>query len=86
MATALVSNKGQVTLPAKARRSLGIKPRSRVELEVRENEIVIRPARTVRDVAGIFKDAARGKTADWDEQRRIAMEGVVHEYLSEDHD
>ena len=85
MTLAQVSNKGQVTLPAKARKSLGIMPRSRVELEVRGNEIVIRPARTILDVSRILKDAARGKTADWDEQRRIAMEGVVQEYLNEDH-
>lgn len=85
MTIARVSNKGQITLPAKVRKSLGIRPNSRVELDIRANEIVVRPARTVRDVAGLFRDAARGKTTDWSEQRRIAMEAVAEEYVSEDH-
>ena len=86
MTMVLVSNKGQITLPAKARKRLGIGLRSRVEMEERDNEIVIRPARSIRDVAGIFKDAARGISDDMDEARRVAMEAVVQEYLSEEHD
>lgn len=86
MTMAIVSDKGQITLPAKVRKSLGIRAKSKVELHVRAGEIVIRPTRTIRDVGGIFRDAARGKPTDWDQQLRAAAEGVAQEYLSEKHD
>ena len=43
MDTAVVTTKGQVVIPAKIRRSLGIKPGTRLVFEKRNNTIVIRP-------------------------------------------
>jgi len=78
MTTVRISEKGQLTLPAKARRQLGIAPRSRVEIEVREKEIAIRPARSIRDVCGAFKDLLGDKRLDW-ETERSEMERTVAE-------
>ena len=85
MAIALVSEKGQITLPAEARRRIGIKPRSRVEVEVKGQEIVVRPLQSISDVAGIFRDAAKGKSTDWktirSETERLVAEEVANEGL-----
>ena len=83
MAIAGVSEKGQVTLPAGARRKLGIKPRSRVDIDVRGDEIVIRPVKSIRDVRGIFSECARGKPVDWDEVRRGTQAAVADEVIDE---
>ncbi len=85
MAIALVSEKGQITLPAEARKRIGIKARSRVEVEVRGQEIVVRPLQSISDVAGVFREAARGKSLDWktiraETERRVAEE-VANEGL-----
>jgi AbrB family looped-hinge helix DNA binding protein len=83
MAIAVVSGKGQITLPAAARRKLGLKPRARVEIEAHDMEIVIRPLRSISDVAGIFRDAAKGKATDWNtiisETERLVAEEVASE-------
>jgi AbrB family looped-hinge helix DNA binding protein len=85
MKTAFVSERGQVTLPAAARRKLGIQPSSQIEIEVREKEIVLRPMRTIADVAGAFHKYTIGKTTDWEtireETMRIVAEEVAHEGL-----
>ncbi|MEI8078577.1 MAG: AbrB/MazE/SpoVT family DNA-binding domain-containing protein [bacterium] len=44
MILATVSSKGQITLPAKARRGLGIRRHGRVSVEVRGHEMIIKPA------------------------------------------
>ena len=40
---ATVSSKGQVTLPAAMRAKLGIAPGSRIQFELRDKELVVRP-------------------------------------------
>jgi AbrB family looped-hinge helix DNA binding protein len=63
---ARVSNKGQITLSAAARRKLGIFPNSQVEIIVREGEITIRPLKRVSELAGVLKRYARpGAAQDW---------------------
>jgi len=85
MTLAAISDKGQITLPVQMRRKLGIKSRSKVEVEIREGEIVIRPAKTIRDVAGIFAEYAKDKTADWHTIREQMEQAVAEEVASEDH-
>lgn len=83
MATARISEKGQVTLPAQARRKLGIKPKSRVEIEVREDEIAIRPAKSIRDVMGIFEEYAKGRTEDWETVRTLTEKAIAEQVANE---
>jgi len=84
MTSVRVSDKGQVTLPAQVRRQLGIKSKSRLEVEVRDDEIVLHPVKSIMDLAGIFHDAAKGKSTDWDTIRRETMEAVAREIVDAD--
>ena len=83
MSIVSISEKGQVTLPAGARRKLGIRPRSRVDIDVRGDEIVIRPVKSIRDVRGIFSECAQGKSVDWEEVRRSTQAAVADEVSDE---
>lgn len=47
MATAIVGERGQVTIPKKLRDQIGIKSKSPVVFEIREDGIMIKPAVTV---------------------------------------
>jgi len=56
--TATVSSKGQITIPAWARRRLGIGPGDRVVLREEEGRLVLEPAvRSVRDLRGALRGA-----------------------------
>ena len=80
---ARVSNKGQVTLAAAARRKLGITPNSQVEVTVSENEITIRPLKRVSELAGILNRYARpGAPQDWDAVREQTEKAVAEEVVS----
>lgn len=84
MTAVYVSDKGQVTLPIEARKKLGIKSKSKLEIEVRGDEIVLHPVKSIMDVAGIFHDAAKGKSTDWETIRKETMESVAREIADED--
>ena len=59
MTTVRVSERGLISIPAAARRKLGIKPKSNVLIEVRENEIAIKPMKSIMEVAGIHDILAK---------------------------
>lgn len=77
-----VSERGQISIPAAARKKLGIKPKSKVSIEIGEKEITIRPARSVREVYGIFADRS-GRPADWEHERAVAEAAVASEVEDE---
>ncbi len=85
MITAQVSDRGQITVPARVRRKLGIKAGSRVELEVRDEGVLIKPIKSVLELSGIFHEAAKGKPTNWntirEEARRKVAERVAREGL-----
>ena len=83
MITAHISEKGQITLPVRARKMLGIKPGSRVEIEVRYDELAIKPLKSISEVAGVFKEYAKGKTSDWEEIRKLTERAVSMEIADE---
>jgi AbrB family looped-hinge helix DNA binding protein len=53
--SAVVSSKGQVTLPVAMRTQLGIEPGSQIQFEVRGKEIVITPLLPMSAYYGILK-------------------------------
>ncbi len=56
--TATVSSKGQITIPAWARRRLGIGPGDRVVLREEDGHLVLEPAaRSVKDLRGALRGA-----------------------------
>lgn len=84
MPFARVSSKGQITLPAELRRKLSIEPNSRVDIVLRDAEIVIRPLKTVSELKGILRDHVRGhERMSWDEERRRMEELVAREVEDE---
>lgn len=84
MTAIYVSDKGQVTLPAQIRKKLGIMPKSKMEVEVTENQIVLKPVKSIKDVKGIFRGIAVDKTKDWETIRRETEEAVAREVVNED--
>ena len=54
-ANAVVSSKGQVTLPAAMRAALGIEAGSRIQFEVRDKELVIKPELPITAYRGILQ-------------------------------
>ncbi len=60
MATAIISAKGQVVIPKRKRETVGIKPGSRVIVEVVEDHIEIHsvPENPVEHYCGIFRDGS----------------------------
>ena len=82
---ARVSDKGQITLAAAARRKLGIAPNSQVEVVVGDEEITIRPLKRVSELAGILHRYARPGTAeDWDAIRDEMEKAVAEEVVRAD--
>ena len=53
--TAVVSSKGQVTLPAKLREQLGILPGSSITFEAQGKQLVIKPNLPISAYYGILK-------------------------------
>jgi len=74
MSIATVSSKGQITLPAKMRRRLGVNPHSRISIEQRGLEIVIKPLPRLLDLEGFL-----GKTVP--NEHETMMDGVADHVL-----
>ncbi|NWG12045.1 MAG: AbrB/MazE/SpoVT family DNA-binding domain-containing protein [Acidobacteria bacterium] len=68
MAIAKVSTKGQITLPAESRRTVGIKPGDRVIVEVEDARIVVKPIGDFFELKGFL-----GKALPAREERAKAM-------------
>ena len=61
---AIVSSKGQVTLPVAIREKLGITTGSRIQFELRGSELVVRPELPMSAYRGILKPYLHLFTAD----------------------
>lgn len=71
----IVSVKGQVTIPAKVRRALGLSPGDRIAYKVAKGRAEIIPVKgTILDAAGSVK--AKGRTEDLTKVRR-AVKGAI---------
>ena len=75
-----VSDKGQITIPAQVRRKLGIRAKSRVELEVRDEGVLIKPIKSVLELSGILREYAKGKTTDWETIRAETYRAMAEDY------
>jgi AbrB family looped-hinge helix DNA binding protein len=72
MTYATVSSKGQITLPAGARRALGLRPRDRVTIRVDRQRIVLQAAPGILSLAGMA-----GRAVSRDDERAAAMDHVA---------
>lgn len=64
--TLIVSNRGQLTLPASLRKRFGIKDGGAIILEERGNELVLKPAMVLE--VELYTDA---QVSAWDEADRL---------------
>jgi len=74
---ATVTSKGQVTLPAEARRRLGIRPGSKLEIIIKNNdrmEVIVRSG-SIRDLKGVVPRP--GKTLSIDEMKKAVAKGAA---------
>ena len=83
MTLVVISEKGQITIPAGVRRKLGLKPKTKVDVEIRDNEIVVRPIKSVMELYGILHHLVEGKNEDWETVRRKTEEIVAREVARE---
>ena len=81
---ATVSEKGQLTLPSALRKKAHIHPGTRVALELREDEIILRPLKSLRELAGVFQQQTEGHGESLEEIREQTMAAIAKEVLSED--
>jgi AbrB family looped-hinge helix DNA binding protein len=72
MGVATVSSKGQITLPARLRRAVGIELHHHVMIEAEQGRLVIRPLKSLKDLAG-FAGAALPAS----EERQGMLEAVA---------
>jgi AbrB family looped-hinge helix DNA binding protein len=81
-----VSPKGQITLPAEVRHSLGIKPRDVVQITLEDGVIAVRPVQS-RIMKHYQRAGSLERPLDWKEVERIAhedqAESVAREGLTE---
>ncbi|MDH5203414.1 MAG: AbrB/MazE/SpoVT family DNA-binding domain-containing protein [Nitrospirota bacterium] len=71
--TAKITSKGQITLPKEVRKTLNVHAGNVVIFEKENNNVVIKPARTLKEFKGFLK--GKGKE-DFDEMRKKAKEHV----------
>ena len=57
MTVSTISEKGQITLPAAARRRVGIKPKDRVIIETTDDAIIIKPVEDFFELEGFLGEA-----------------------------
>ncbi len=86
MTTAQISDKGQITIPADIRRKLGLKAKSRVQIEVQDNVAVLRPVKSILELSGVLHEQAKGKTTDWDTIREQTAQAVAEHVVRKDSD
>ena len=75
METAYVTSKGQLVIPAKIRRKLGIKPGTKICFVERDHEILFQPVTKehIRNLAGMLKSAA-SVTTELLKERKVDKE------------
>jgi len=84
MTYAIISEKGQITLPSSIRKKANIHPGTRVEVELRGDEIIIHPVKPLHELSGVFHQYAVGKGNDYERIRESAMEEGAKGVIDED--
>ena len=78
-----VSDKGQITLPVAIRRKFRVEPQSQVSVEVRDDEIVLRPIKSIMELEGILHAYAHPGKPSWEEERDEMERAVAQHVLGE---
>jgi len=77
MYTSTVTAKGQITIPAKIRKQLGLKPNDKVVLIFRGTEIILKPIKgTLKDLRGSIKP--RQQPEDFEKIRQHVKQAIAY--------
>ena len=78
MPIAILTSKGQMTIPKEVREALNLKPSEKVIIVVEGNHAVIKPLRgNILDIGGSIKIAAEEKPADFHKVREEVKKKVA---------
>jgi antitoxin PrlF len=83
MPVAVLTSKGQMTIPKEVRKALNLKPSEKVIIIVEGNQAVIKPLRgNILDIGGSIKISKKGKPTDFhrvreEVKRRIARKAAT---------
>lgn len=80
MPKTILSEKGQLTIPKSVRDKVGLKPKDRVNILVRDGAIVLLPVKDILDLQGVVK---AGKGQDLDTIRQETMKKATKEWANE---
>jgi AbrB family looped-hinge helix DNA binding protein len=72
-----LSSKGQVTIPSKVRKTLGVSPEDQIIFVIREDgcvQLERSEERALEELKGIFPDLSRPTSSDFSVEIREAME------------
>ena len=83
MTQSTITSKGQTTLPAPIRRALHLKAGDKIQYEIQEGSVVIRPHPGVMAVFGALKPSAGKVSVPFKEARRKSRESWVAEAARE---
>ena len=83
MTIAIVSPTGRITIPASLRKLAHIQPGTRIMLIMQDEEIILKPLKSLRELEGIFAEHAHGHEESNEEIRRQVMEAVAKEVMDE---
>jgi AbrB family looped-hinge helix DNA binding protein len=83
MYIATISERGQITIPAEVRRELGVHAGSRISFEVHDREAVIKPMKSLMDLAGAGAEYAKGEYVPFEVARDIALMREAEEIVRE---
>ncbi|MHB0936860.1 MAG: AbrB/MazE/SpoVT family DNA-binding domain-containing protein [Armatimonadota bacterium] len=84
MTLVMISEKGQITIPSKLRRKYNLRHGSYVDVDEKDNAIRVLPMKSVEEVAGIFEEAAKGKSTDYEEIQKQAMAKMAKEFVEDE--
>jgi len=73
MSVTTMTKKGQVTIPGKIRRSLNLETNAKLIVICRENEIILKPVKDIRELRGAMKIAEPQDLNDVREQTMKAI-------------
>lgn len=78
MPIAILTSKGQMTIPKEVRKALNLKPSEKVIIVVEGNQAVIKPLRgNILDIGGSIRIADKGKPIDFKKVREEVKKRVA---------
>lgn len=76
--TVSITSQGQITIPAKIRRALGLNKKQQATVSIEEGKMVVKPVKDLLELEGAFKTDKKPLTND--ELHDLFAQGMADEY------